>query len=45
MLKFIKNFFRKKELWIFASYIGVGINEGLTFGHLCKPYYKINIMI
>ena len=42
MLNFIKNFFRKKELWIFASYIGVGINEGLTFGHLCKPYYKIN---
>ncbi len=42
MLNFIKNFFRKKELWIFASYIGVGINEGLTFGHLCKPYHTIN---
>ena len=42
MLNFIKNFFRKKELWIFASYIGVGTNGGQTFGHLCEPYYKIN---
>lgn len=23
MLKFIKNFFQKKELWIFASYVGI----------------------
>ncbi len=42
MLKFIKNFFQKKELWIFASYVGIDEQGGPMFGHLCWPYHTIN---
>ena len=42
MLKFIKNFFQKKELWIFASYVGIDEQGGPMFGYLCWPYHTIN---
>lgn len=42
MFKFIKNFFQKKELWIFASYVGIDEYGRPMFGYLCWPYHTIN---